>query len=112
MKERPSGAMAIPSSSVGPDVICFGWPSGNRWLQVWEYPPALELRYIHFPSGDHAAKLQPAPGGPTWRPGELPSMGTSRQGIHGPFSISTTSAHLPSGEMYDRCAIPRSLAGI
>lgn len=111
MKERPSGAIAMPSSSVGPDVICSGSPFGNRCRQMWKRPPALELMYIHFPSGDHAANVHPAPGGPTRRPCELPSMGTTRHGTHGAASISTTSAHLPSGDGYERCAMPVSRAG-
>jgi hypothetical protein len=32
--ERPSGANAIPSSSVGPELICSGCPSGKRCRQV------------------------------------------------------------------------------
>ena len=32
--DRPSGAMAMPSSSVAPDVICSGLPSGKRWRQM------------------------------------------------------------------------------
>src|SRR5262245_36092311 len=103
--------MAMPSSSLGPEVICSGWPSGKRCLQVWKVPPALELKYIHLPSGGQAAKVQPASGGPTCRPAELPSKGTSLQGSHAARSISTTSAHLPSGEGYDRCAIPSLPAG-
>src|SRR5262245_11646353 len=112
INERPSGAMAMPSSSVGPEVICSGRPSEKRCRQMWNAPPALEFRYIHFPSGDHAAKVHPALGGPTCSPAVLPSIGTSLQGSHTmPGPCSTTRAHLPSGEGYDRCAMPRLPAG-
>src|SRR5262249_14885297 len=107
--ERPSGAMAIPSSSVGPEVICSGCPSGKRCRQVWKTPPALELKYIHCPSSDHAANVHHAPGGPTGFAGELPSKGARRQGPKPPRSfISTTRTDLPSGDGYDRCAMARS----
>ncbi len=33
-KERPSGAMAMPSSSVGLEVFCSGWRSGKRCRQM------------------------------------------------------------------------------
>jgi hypothetical protein len=89
--------MAMPSSSVGPEVICSGFPVGKCWRQMWNAPPELELKYIHFPFGDHAAKVQAPSGGPTCRPGEFASSGTRRHGIQGP-SISTTSTHLPFGE--------------
>src|SRR5579862_7274550 len=99
MNDRPSGAIAIPSSSVGPDVTCSGLPSGNRWRQTWNVPPSDELRYIHFPSIDHAADRQAARAGPTARPGEVPSIGTRRQGRNTPTeSISTSKTHFPSGE--------------
>src|SRR5262245_49850661 len=103
MKERPSGAMASPSSSVGPEVICSGSPSGNRCRHVWKAPLKLELKDSHFPSGDQAAKVQAPPAGPTWCPTELPSSGATRQCTIPPRSfISTNSIHLPSGEGYER----------
>src|SRR5579884_3322284 len=106
MNELPSGDMAIPSSSVGPEVICSGSPSGNRCLQVWKEPPSFELKYIHFPSSDHAAKWHDAFGGPTGFAGELPSKAISRQGPKPPLSfISTTRIDLRSGEGYERCAM-------
>src|SRR6185295_15551871 len=74
--ERPSGATAIPSSAVGPAVICSGLPSGKRWRQMWPAPTAFDVKYIQFPSGDHAANVQAPPGGPTLCPEELPSAGT------------------------------------
>src|SRR5258708_5125320 len=88
--------MAMPSSSVGPDVICSGAPFGKRCRQVWKEPPALELKYIHLPSGDQAANVHATPCGPTECPAELPSIGTRRQGSQAP-SISTISAHFPYG---------------
>src|SRR5712671_5663842 len=98
MNDRPSGATAIPSSSVGPDVICSEAASVA--------PSAFDVPYIHAPSGAHAAKRQAASGGPTWRPRDVPLMGTSRHGIHSPLSvISAMSAHLPSADGYERCAI-------
>jgi len=36
------------------------------------------MKYIHLPSGDHAANVQPQPAGPTGSPADLPSVGTSR----------------------------------
>src|SRR5688500_14977452 len=98
-KDRPSGAIAMPSSDVGPEVTCSGVPLGKRCRQIWLSPTALDVKYIHFPSGDHAATVQPPPGGPTARPGELPSMGTRRQGSHKwSVSISTSRTHFPSGD--------------
>src|SRR5690349_14223922 len=97
--ERPSGAMAIPSSSVGPEVICSGCPSGKRCRQVWNAPLELELKYIHLPSGDQAAKWHEPSSGPIGLAGDLPSKGTRRQGPKPPpASISTTSTDLRSGE--------------
>jgi len=91
--------MAIPSSSVSPEVICSGWPSGKRWRQVWKTPPALELKYIHSPWGDHPANVHDAPGGPTRFPWELSSNGTKRQGTKAPLSfISTSNIDFRSGE--------------
>ena len=75
--DRPSGAMARPTSSVGPNVICSGLPSGNRCRHRCETPLTKTLKYIQVPSGDHAAAMQ-APGGPTCVPGERPSNGVSR----------------------------------
>src|SRR5215467_11480426 len=98
MKDRPSAATAMPSSSAGPDVICSGTPSGKRCRQVWNAPPALELKYIHFPSGDQAAKVHGAPCGPTSFPWELAFMGTTRQGCQGPPFRSVINAQFPSGE--------------
>ena len=34
ISERPSGAIAIPSSCVGPKVTCSGSPRGNGWRQM------------------------------------------------------------------------------
>src|SRR5215467_12204447 len=103
MNEWPFGAIAMPSSSFGPEVICSGCPSGKCCRQIWKVPPALEFRYIHFPSGDHAAAVHPALAAPTCQPAELPSVGTSRQGGHtAPGACSTTSAHLLSGNGYRR----------
>src|SRR5579864_3670709 len=98
MKDLPSGAIAMPSSSPGPDVICSGRPSGNLCRQMWKKPPALELRYIHLPLGDQAAKVHPAADGPTSLPTELPLMGTNRHGSHTPRSISAISTQRPSGD--------------
>ena len=99
MNERPSAAMASPSSSVGPEVICSGRPSGKRCRQAWKAPPESEVKYIHSPSGDHAAKEHWPVGGPTCCPAELPSSGARRHRTRAPRSfISTRSIHLPSGE--------------
>src|SRR5206468_3321379 len=110
IRDRPSCEMARPSSEVGPDVICSGaarLPFGeNRCRNMWNGPSASELMYIHFPSGDHCAKKQAPFGGPTWRPGELWSTGTNRQGSQSARSvISDRTTHLPSGDGNDRCAI-------
>src|SRR5262245_44231659 len=110
MTERPSGSTAIPSSSVGPAVSCSGRPSGYRWRQRCDAPPAVDVKNIHLPSGDHAADVQVAAEGPTWRPGDVPSIGTTRHGNHGP-SISETSTECPFEDRYERCAIPFSRAG-
>ena len=39
----PSELIAIPSSSVVPEVTCCGGPSGNLCRQMWNRPPSLEL---------------------------------------------------------------------
>src|SRR5215472_7201273 len=101
-KDLPSAAMLIPSSSVGPDVICSGCPSGNLCRQMWNLPPLFELIYTHFPSGDQAPAVQEESAGPTIRSVALPSNGTTRQGSISPrFPMSTTSTHRPSGERYE-----------
>src|SRR6185295_16221235 len=109
MNDRPSGATATPSSSVGPKVICSGFPLGNRcrhkcqlpkgWVGSVFAPPSAEaLKYIHFPSGDQPAAVQ-KPGGPTRLPSDVPSKGKSRQGCQVAVrSISTISADLRSGD--------------
>src|SRR6185295_1820942 len=106
----PSAETAIPSSSVAPAVSWSGVPSGKRCRQMWNAPPAFVTRYIHLPSGDQAAAVHAAPGGPTVRAPELPSNGTTRHGCHthgGRRSISAaTRTHLRSGDTYDRCAMP------
>src|SRR5690349_11353799 len=92
ISERPSGAIAIPSCSVGPKVNCSAAPPFVRCRHMW-YPvaPAFEFRYIHSPSGDQAAYVHEPFGGPTCFPGELPSKGTTRHGSHPSLSISTTN---------------------
>src|SRR6516164_6317428 len=92
-------SMAIPSSSVGPFVICSGSPFGNRSLQIWNLPPLLVLMYIHFPSGDHVPVVHWASAGPTSRPWSFPSNGTNRHGVIFPCEfICTTNTHFPSGD--------------
>src|SRR5437867_2304789 len=102
--------MVRPSSDAGPELICSGSarvpPSEKRCRQIWKAPPARELKNIQFPSGDQAANQHAAPGGPTGRPVDLPSIGTSLHGSQVPRSvISANRTHLPSGDGYDRCAI-------
>src|SRR4051812_1436435 len=92
----PSAVIAVPSCSVGPNVICWGVPSGYLWRQMWNAPPAFDEKYIHRPSFDHAALVHCASGGLTGRPGDEPLAGTSRHGTHVPPFISTTSSDLPS----------------
>ena len=98
--DRPSGDSATPSSSSGPKVICSGAPSGNLWRHRCELPPTMAAKYIHRPSGDHAAETH-VPCGPTRRPAELPSNGTNRHGWLKAWTpvISTTSTHRRSGEL-------------
>src|SRR5205807_2863118 len=55
IRYSPSGVTAVPSSSVGPKVICSAEPSGKACLQRWYPPLALEEKYIQRPSGDQAA---------------------------------------------------------
>src|SRR6266699_6202230 len=64
ISDLPSGAIAIPSSSVGPEVIRWATPFGYRTRQMWKPTlPASDVRQIHFPSGDQAADVQ-SPSGP------------------------------------------------
>src|SRR5262245_9036158 len=78
---------------------------------MWVLPPVLVEKYIHFPSGDHAASVHCAGAGPTGLPSELPSNGTRRQGSH-ELSISTASSHFRSGDDAERWAMPFSLSGL
>src|SRR5579862_496506 len=96
--DLPSGATAMPSSWLVPDVICCGTPSGNFSRQRWKPLPASAEKYIHLPSGDHAALVHLDGAGPTTRPCEPPLKGVRRQGSQPRLSISTTSTHLRSGE--------------
>src|SRR6478736_10102818 len=107
----PSGSTAMPCSSVAPDVTCSGVPFGNRWRQMWKPPPVLTERYIHLPSGDHAASVHCERLGPTGPPDEDPSNGTSRHGRQPAMSISTTSTERPSGDNAARWAMPLLSAG-
>src|ERR1700722_75651 len=96
IRELPSGAMAMPLSSLEPDVICSGCPSGKRCRHKCRRPDTWTPKYIHFPSGDQAAEVQ-APSGPTCRPGDPPEKGTTRQA----WNLSTISAsktHFLSGD--------------
>ena len=88
----------MPCSSVAPDVTCSGVPLGNCWRQMWKPPPVLTERYIHLPSGDHAASVHCERLGPTGPPDDDPSNGTSRHGRQPAMSISTTSTERPSGD--------------
>ena len=107
MSERPSAATASPSSSVVPPAVtCSGSPSGKRCRHTWNPSPVSAVKYIHRPSGAHAALVQRPGAGPTRRPDEPPAHGISRHGVNTPpSSISTMSTHCPSGERDDRCAI-------
>src|SRR5580704_656434 len=90
--ERPSPSTAMPSSSVGPDVICSGWPLGKRWRHRWLCASVAAVKYIQEPSGDQPADRQ-APSGPIGRGGDLASIEMSRHGAQPPLSfISTTKA--------------------
>src|SRR6476469_4882184 len=98
MTERPSGSTAIPSASTGPDVICSGFPFGNRWRHRWLCPSTDAVKYIHRPSGDQPADRH-GPGGPMGAAWKRPSSEISRQGDQPAVSfISTTRADLRSGE--------------
>src|SRR6516162_8769880 len=100
--ECPSGATAMPSSSVGPNVICSGTPFGNRWRQMWNPSPASALKYIHRPSGAQPAYVQRPLVGPATSPPEFPSNGTTRHDRQPASSISETSTHLPFGDSQER----------
>src|SRR5262249_115128 len=102
--ERPSRAMAMPSSSPGANVICSGAPSGNRCRQMCKRPLPFDEKYIHRPSGDHAADVH-CPSGPTRRV-TRPSIDTSRHGCQTGRTISATSTQAPSGDGYERWAMP------
>src|ERR1022692_1389747 len=110
---RPSGAATTDSSWVGPEVICSGAPSGKRCRQICEPLPVVAVMYIHRPSGDHAAEEQRRPDGPTLRPAELPSKGSTRHSWMTPAeSISEEiSTHFRSGERREEWAMPRSVGG-
>src|SRR5882757_8771449 len=98
MMERPSCSTAIPSDSIGPDVINSGPPSGKRWRHKWLCPSIEAVKYIHVPSGDQPADRH-GPWGPIGLGSKRPSMEISRQGAQPAFSsISTTNADLWSGE--------------
>jgi hypothetical protein len=107
MSDFPSGATATPSSSAGAKVICSGFPSGAPCPPPFPHccrhrcvlPSTLTLRYIHRPSGDHAAAVQ-APTGPTWTPAELPSIGATRQRCQACPGSSPRSAPDPLNENF------------
>src|SRR6516164_8894096 len=68
--------------------------------------------YIHFPSADHAPVVHSASSGPTLRGDSFPLNATNWHGVIFPCPfICTTSIHLPSGDKYEWCAIPRSSSG-
>src|SRR5258705_29093 len=69
------------------------------------------VKYIQVPSGDHAASVHCDGTGPTCRAATLPSNGTNRHGSHEWMSISMASSHRPSGERYERCAMPSGGGG-
>src|SRR5262245_31065486 len=111
MRYLPSGVSAVPSCSVGPNVICSGVPFGYRWRHTWKAPPAFDEKYIHRPSLDQLAVVHWPSNGPTGRPGDDPSNGTRRHGSHSPPFISTTSTSFRSGDGAERCAMPPSNRG-
>src|SRR5262249_41020210 len=78
---------------------------------MWNPLPASAEKYIHRPSGDHAALVHLPGRGPTCLPGDELSNGTRRQGIHPCRSISATRTDLWSGDRYERWAMPSSLGG-
>src|SRR5262249_40097511 len=96
IRDRPSGAIAMPSSSVGPDVNCSGGPSGKHCRHKCRRPSTRTAKYIQVPSGDHAA-AEHRPGGPACLPAELPFRGTKRHGLK-TRSDSTIKTHWRSGE--------------
>src|SRR6185369_11182296 len=106
IRDCPFGSTAIPRSSVTPEVIRSGRPSGNCCRQRWESPSTAAAKYIHPPSGDHAAAVHPAPAGPTGFPIVDPSKGRSLHGSQPLVSISTASIHCPLGASSEKCAIP------
>src|SRR5271169_279708 len=98
MMEWPSCSTAIPSASIGPDVIRSGSPSGKRWRHRWLCPSAEAVRYIHDPSGDQPTDVH-GPWGPIGLAAKRLSREISRQSAQPPLSsISTTNADLWSGE--------------
>src|SRR6476660_4580483 len=78
---------------------------------MWVPFAVCAVKYIHLPSGDHAASVHCDGTGPTCRPVEPPSKGTNRHGSHECISISIASTHLPSGDRYERCAMPSGGGG-
>src|SRR5688572_7952411 len=101
----------MPASVATPNVTCSGVPSGNRCRQMWTPLLVKAVKYIHWPSGDHATSVHCAGDGPTAFPGELPSIGTRRQGSHDRPSISATITHFRSGEDDERWAMPSGGGG-
>ena len=64
INDLPSGATAMPASSVGPDVNCSAGPLGNSVRQIWNpEPPTSLVRLDPFAVGDQAAEMQ-LPSGP------------------------------------------------
>src|SRR5438093_5031722 len=110
MRYLPSGVSAVPSCSVGPNVICSGVPFGYRWRHTWKAPPAFDEKYIHRPSPDQVTVVHWPSSGPMERPADDPSNGTRRHGSQSPF-ISTTSTCFRSGDGAERCAMPPSNRG-
>src|SRR5260370_25612779 len=92
----PSGVGAVPSSSVAPEVICSGVPSGNFCRQMWKLPDAVEEKYIHWPSGDHAALVHCPSFGPARLPVDEPSKGRIRHLSQAVPSISAITNHFSS----------------
>src|SRR5688500_16894363 len=100
MTDAPSGAAAVPCSSVaGPDVNASGVPFGKRARHRWGDSPSKTAKYLHCPSGDQAADRH-EPAGPIGRAPASPSKGTRRHASPPPvLFISTTRIDLRSGEI-------------
>src|SRR5438552_15898440 len=84
MTYLPSGVSAVPSCSVGPNVICSGVPFGYRWRHTWKAPLAFDEKYIHGRSLAQVAVRHRPPNGRMGGPEEDPLAGPGGAGRHRP----------------------------